>query len=181
MSEADTPSDHQYDCGTEEECIAQDGNYMWFYWTRGIFNTWMVVLGGLLFNWYPSKILYDTWFNRQCPQTAYTSSPDTTSTMYTRSTGTVEYTEVAVNGWNQTICLNSAPIKQWTATAWVVMVTYGVGWAFWLGNFIVDNKGGITNMVWLGYTQALGVFSALATFILAIIAWMSYGTRAQVL
>lgn len=98
--------------------------------------------------------------------------------MYTRATGTVEYTEVAVNGWNQTICLNSAPIKQWSTTAWVVMVTYGVGWAFWLANIIADNKGGITNMVWLGYSQVFGVFASLATFTLAIVAWMSYGTRA---
>jgi hypothetical protein len=61
------------------------------------------------------------------------------------------------------------------------MVTYGVGWAFWLANLITDNEGGITNMVWLGYTQALGVFAALATFTLAIVAFTSYGTRAQVL
>ena len=181
---SDTPSIYTYDCGeygTEEECMQEDKDryYMWLYWTRGTFNTWMVIMGFLLYSWYPARITTDNWLSKQCPTTAYTSS--TLSTMYTRSTGTAEYVEVAVNGWNKTICLNAAPIKQWTAAAWVVMVTYGLGWAFWLANLIADNEGGITNMVWLGYTQALGVFAALATFTLAIVAWTSYGTRAQVL
>lgn len=150
---------------------------MLWYWTRGVFNFWMVALGWMLYSWYPYKITVDNWWVRQCPLVTYTTaaSLEQSFPMLTSAIGTAGYTEVAVNGWNQTSCLNAAPIRQWTATAWLLIIWYGVGWVFWITNLITDNKGGITNMLFLVYTQVFGVFAALATLALAVVANFSYG------
>ncbi len=94
--------DRRYPCGTYEECIdsdLNDRNYLIWYTVRGIFSTWMLVVGGLLYSWYPSMIYNDSWWRAQCPQTPYITT--TLSTINTASTGTTSLWEVAVNGWSR--------------------------------------------------------------------------------
>lgn len=54
-----------YHCGTLEECIDNDNNnnqYTYWYVARGVFTTWMMVLGGLIYSWYPSLIYNNAWW-----------------------------------------------------------------------------------------------------------------------
>lgn len=107
-------NDGPYPCGSYEDCMEQDfevRHYDYWYWGRGIFTTWMVIVSGLIYDWYPSRIYNDAWWRIQCPQTPYRVAADLLTTV-TSSVGTltatapaVPLTEVAINGWSRQECL----------------------------------------------------------------------------
>lgn len=171
-----TQPDSPYPCGTYEECIDADKNdrhYIYWYWARGVFSTWMLIVGGLLYSWYPSMIYNNSWWRAQCPQTPYITS--TLATINTASVGTQSLIEVAVNGWSRQECLNAPPILQWTTTSSWILTTYGLGWLLWVLNLITDNEGGILNFVTIVYSLVANTVMALTTGTLAIWSYYSYG------
>ena len=36
-------------------------------WGAGVFHTWMIVFGVLIYRWYPGMLRWDTWWSNQCP------------------------------------------------------------------------------------------------------------------
>jgi len=87
---------------------------IWLYYLWGLNLTWMTILGGLIWSWYPGMIVNNWWWRTQCPPSAYTSDTITATTGVKKEEGTSVLTPVDVNGWTQYNCLRAAPVKQWT-------------------------------------------------------------------
>jgi cytochrome b subunit of formate dehydrogenase len=60
----------------EEEAIDYEFHKEVLYWTYGLGTTWMIVLGYLIYYWYPYQITNNSWWATQCPVTAYTEKVD---------------------------------------------------------------------------------------------------------
>ena len=86
---------------------------MWI-WCIDVFE--MVIVGGLIYWWYPIQVRNNTYAVK-CP---------------TVQTGTTL--------WNQSNCLSANPISQWTNVSYMVVITYLVAWLLWLANMIGGNN-----------------------------------------
>ena len=61
---------------TEETASQDDGGKMvGVYYTLWVFaQAWLVITGALIYSWYPTLITNNSWWQNQCPVTAWTST-----------------------------------------------------------------------------------------------------------
>jgi len=110
----------------------------------------MTITGALIYNWYPSLIRTNAWWQQQCPTTAWTSaSADITAAnsvlvFASRSSDTnTLVTKMPVQGtWTQSECLAASPVSNWGFVALIQMFLFGVPSFIWFLNSIFDNEGG---------------------------------------
>jgi hypothetical protein len=107
------------------------------YWTYGLGTTWMIVLGYLVYYWYPNQI-YNGWWAIQCPVTAYTEKRD----------GTASVVEYKVNGWTRDLCLDASPVRQMTVLSYFMMTYYSISWVSFIVNAIWFHDGSFMHEMW---------------------------------
>ena len=136
------------------------------YWTYGLGTTWMIILGYLVYYWYPYQITNDTWWSTQCPATAYT-------TAVTGASGTIEK---QINGWTKDLCLDAAPIKQFSNLSTWMITFYSISFFNFAVNAIGFNDGGVMHEMWWRWSQ-LSIWGPIVNLCLLFVAQNSYGMK----
>ena len=167
----------------EEE--VKNPTILYFGW--GVLNIWMVVLGFLIWGYYPGLMTSSTWWKQQCPSTAWTAAAITAAiaastancTTPTATCPTIllatNNAAVSIAGWTLDKCRSAAPISQWSTLAYTMMIGNGLMSLIWILNTIIGNNGGMLHMIFWRASQASALL-VLLELVFAIMAMTSYGT-----
>jgi len=136
------------------------------YWSHELLNVWMIIGGIIIYTWYPYQITNDTWWSTQCPVTAYTEKT-------TGASGTIER---LVNGWTKDLCLDAAPIKQFTNLSYWMITFYSISFFNFAINAIWFNDGGVMHEMWWRWSQ-LSIWGPIVNLCLLFVAQNSYGMK----
>ena len=85
---------------------------MYYFYIWGIYHTWMVIVGALIYSMYPGMIrgngwANSSWWQKQCPITAWTKTEGDVN--ITRIGATSSQTSVTTM-WNRAACIDAAPV-----------------------------------------------------------------------